>query len=354
MLKLKYLRIDNKLLIIKSLVLIIILYFLSGCADRAYTGEEYLLGTICRISVFKTASDDYDSEEIVGEAFNIVVDIEKRMSVNIADSEISIVNNNRGIMPGTVSHDILFLIEESISYSIISQGRFDITVGPLVKLWNIGNLDAKVPKDSEIAEKLRLVDYNDIEVSPYESTVYLKNESMMIDLGGIAKGFAADKVKAYLLDYGVRHAIINMGGNVLVIGENPEKRPWKIGIQNPFMPGGTVMGVVEAIDESIVTSGIYERYFIEDNVHYHHILNTDTGYPVNNSLVSVTIITNSSTKADALSTGIFALGYEDGILMIENMEGVDAVFITKEREVYLTSGIKNRFSITDDSFIIVY
>ena len=323
---------------------------LISCIDNTNAEEKYLLGTICRIKIFNYENNDIDSEQLLNEAFQIVEDIERRMSTIIPDSEISIVNNNSGIMPVKVSDDILFLIEESIAYSEITGGKFDISVGPLVKLWNIGNIDAKVPEEAEIRQKLSFVDYTDIEISLLNSTVFLRNKGMMLDLGGIAKGYAADKVRDYLLDHGVMYAIINMGGNVLVIGENPEERPWNIGIQDPFKPGGTVMGIVKAADETIVTSGVYERYFIEDDVHYHHILDTNTGYPLDNGLVSVTIITNSSTKADALSTGIFALGLEKGMEMVETMDDVDAIFITENSGVFVSTGIKNRFSITDDSF----
>jgi len=352
-LKLRYLKIDKKLIYIKYLILIVAAPFFSGCMNgvNSSEGEEYLLGTICRISIYETENKNPD--KIIDDAFKIVKDIENRMSINIPDSEISNVNKNAGIEPVNVSPDILYLIQRSFTYSEISGGRFDITVGPLVELWGIGTSNAMVPSREEIKENLKLTDFNMIDIDADAGTVFLTKKKMMLDLGGIAKGFAADRVKEFLIGQGVEHAIIYMGGNILVIGDNPEKRLWKIGIQNPFMPGGTVMGVVEAFDQTIVTSGIYERYFIEDDVYYHHILDTDTGYPVNNSLASVTIITLCSTDADALSTAVFALGLEKGLSLIENLNETDAVFITRNREVYISSGMKDLFRITDESFIMM-
>lgn len=348
MLKLKYLR-------IKYIILLLLI-----CSNYAFSEERYLLGTICKITIYDSEQSKDYYNNLVSDAFAIIEDIETRMSMNVLNgldvrirgNELFIINNNAGIKPVRASNDILNLIRESNYYSEISGGRFDITIGPISKLWNIGTSKARVPAADEIKEKLGLVDYRNIEINQEEGTVFLRNRGMMIDLGGIAKGYACDRIKGFLLDNGIKHAVINLGGNVLVIGNHPEERPWKIGIQDPFMPTGTIMGIINAIDETIVTSGIYERYFIEDGIRYHHILNAESGYPVNNSLAGVTIITDNSTKADALSTTVFLMGYMEGMSFIEETDNLEAVFITKEKKVYLSSGIKDKFSLTDDNFTV--
>jgi FAD:protein FMN transferase len=352
-LKLKYLKIRTCL----NYINIIILLLLFLCSN-AFAEERYLLGTICKITIYDSEVSESAKNTLLNNSFEIISDIDHRMSSNVLtnlnfklwENELFEINSNAGIRPATVSEDILYLIELSNYYSEISDGRFDITIGPLIKLWNIGTQSAKVPLQEEITESLDLVNYRNIELDKESGSVFLKSTGMMIDLGGIAKGFAGDRVKEFLVDNGIEHAVINLGGNVLVIGIHPDNRPWRIGVQNQFMPTGTVMGIINASDEAIVTSGIYERYFIKDGIRYHHILDTETGYPVDNSLAGVTIVTDDSTKADALSTAVFSMGYKRGLSLIEELENTEAVFITKDKDVYISSGIEERFSITDNSF----
>jgi len=225
-------------------------------------------------------------------------------------------------------------------------------VGPLVKLWGIGTEHARVPSKAEISKILPLVDYRQIELDEKNNSVFLKRPGMSIELGGIAKGYAADEAVKVLRQNGVKHGTVDLGGNIIVIGTKPDGKLWKIGIQNPFFKTrGSIVATVEVADKTLVTSGPYERYIEKDGKIYHHILDTRTGFPVENELMSVTIIAESSIDADALSTTVFAMGLEEGMDFVESIENIDAIFITKDYKVYTTSGVENlNFKIVDKQF----
>jgi thiamine biosynthesis lipoprotein len=173
---------------------------------------------------------------------------------------------------------------------------------------------------------------------------------MKVDLGAIAKGYAADEVARILKENGVKHAIINLGGNVMTIGGNPNGKPWRIGIQDPYNPRGEYLGILPIKDKTVVTSGTYERYFIENGKRYHHILDPDTGYPTDNKLDSVSIITDKSIDGDGLSTSTLLLGLDEGMKLIEKLENVEAIFVTSDKQVYVSSGLKKDFTLTNPAF----
>jgi thiamine biosynthesis lipoprotein len=168
----------------------------------------------------------------------------------------------------------------------------------------------------------------------------LKDKGMILDLGGIAKGYAADQAAAVLKEHHVQKAIVNLGGNVLTLGRKPDGTLWRIGVQDPDLERGDYAIIVQLDDTSLVTSGPYERFFVLDGITYHHILDTKTGYPVQSDLTSASIITKSSFLADALSTSVYALGYEKGMEMIDKLEGVEAIFFTKDKKILLSNGVK--------------
>jgi thiamine biosynthesis lipoprotein len=175
---------------------------------------------------------------------------------------------------------------------------------------------------------------------------------MIIDLGAIAKGYAADEVSKVLKENAVEHAIINLGGNVFAMGKNFDGDLWKVGIQDPFSQRGDIIGMIEVENKSIVTSGIYEKYFEKDGKKYHHILNTSTGYPCDNSIAGVSIVSEKSIDGDAISTSVFSLGLEDGMKFINTIPGVECIFITKDKQVYITTGLKDNFKITNEEFTL--
>ena len=220
-------------------------------------------------------------------------------------------------------------------------------------LWGIGQEGASVPGASGIDEALTFIDYRRVELDPEARTIKLLVPGMSLDLGAIAKGYAADVIAEYLRSQGFESAIIDLGGNILAMGAKPNGSPWTVGIQDPGENRGEHIGLVRVTDKTIVTSGVYERYFIEDGAAYHHIFDTDTGYPVNNGLLSVTIVTDRSIDADAMSTTIFSLGLEKGLDFVESREGTDALFITTEGLVYASSGLRGSLEMTDESYRLV-
>lgn len=327
---------------------IIFIFSLSGCTKKEpepISKEGLFLGTFCKVTIYDEASRD-----ILEKAFNRISQIEDKMTINKTSSEVININSKAGLDYVKVSPDTFFVIKQGKYYSELSQGKFDITIGPIVKLWNIGTDKARVPSPNEIKNKLPLVDYNNILLNQKENKIMLKEKGMLIDLGAIAKGYAGDEVKRVLAENGVKHALINLGGNLVTLGSKLDNKAWKLGVQNPLDSRGEYLGTIEVSDKAIVTSGIYERYIEKDGKRYHHILSPENGYPIDNSLVSVSIIADKSIDADALSTTAFALGLENGLKLIESLKNVDAIFVTKDSDVYVTSGLKDNFKITDDKF----
>ena len=242
-----------------------------------------------------------------------------------------------------VEPPVLDVILRGLEYSRLSQGVFDISVGPIVGLWNIGHEDARVPEPAEIDAALPYIDYRKVAVDETASTVFLMEQGMALDLGGIAKGFIADVIKARLKASGRTSAIINLGGNVDVLGAKPDGASYKIGVQNPDTERGEYIGILTVLGKSIVSSGAYERYLEVDGVRYHHILDPFTGYPAESDLAQVTIVSDNSVDGDGLSTTSFSLGLEKGMALIESIDEIEAVFVTADRKVYITSGLGDLF-----------
>ncbi|OHD74077.1 MAG: hypothetical protein A2177_03775 [Spirochaetes bacterium RBG_13_68_11] len=320
----------------------------AGCAAGtkpvAYS-RMGLLGTLCKITTWGHAERAADA------AFERIAEIDERMSANRAASEVSRVNTAAGVAPVAVSADTYSVILEAVAFSRRSEGRFDLTVGPLVKLWGIGTDDARVPSPPEITAALALVGWRDVTLSAADSTVFLRRPGMAIDLGAIAKGYAADEAAAVLAAKGVKTALIDLGGNVLTLGAKPDGSPWRIGLQDPdpSVPRGTHIGIIEFEgSRSVVTSGTYERYFVRDGVRYHHLLDTATGSPMANGLSAVTIFTTRSIIADGYSTLVFASGLERGRALVEATGGeVEALFFTDRFEVNATPGLQGLLKLSD-------
>ena len=304
-----------------------------------------LLGTVVSITLY----GDADSE-IFEEAFSIVADIDARMSANRDDSEISKIGDASGKSAVLVSADTFALIERAIEISELCGGAFDITIAPVMELWKAEEFFCVLPQASMIASKLPLVDYKNIILS--DSSVMLAEEGMKLDLGAIAKGYACDSVMSFLKERGVETALLDFGGNIYAYGEKPDGSPWKLGIRSPIIGETGVICTVSVRDSSVVTSGGYERYFEKDGMIYHHLLDPGTGYPSDNGIVSMTIINESSTTADALSTACFVLGPDKGLQLLEALPGTEGILVTKDRNIKVTSGLKENVSLTDDRFNI--
>lgn len=334
------------------LILFLMTIIVAGCANQKLPNNptsktELVIGTVCTITLY-----DKNDVAIIDESFARLRELENILSINKSNTELDKVNEMAGIEPVEVSDDTFNVVKKGLEYSKLSGGALDITIGPLVKLWGIGTDSARLPSEDEINEKKALVNYNKVEIDEAKKSIFLKDPNMIIDLGAIAKGYAADEVVKILKDAGVSSAIIDLGGNIYVIGDKIDGAPWKVGVQNPEKSDSNTIGFVSVSNRSIVTSGIYERYFEHEGKDYHHILNPETGYPYDNNILGVSILSDTSIDGDSLSTTLFALGVDEGLKLINSLDGVDAIFITKNHELYLTDGFKEVFTLTNNNYKI--
>lgn len=294
----------------------------------------FKLNTMIKITVY-----DEVKPELLDKAMALCDKYEELFSRTLSDSEIYKLNH--GTLPEKnrffeVSPETAELVEKGLHYSELSNGAFDLSLAPVSSLWDFTSEEKVIPEAAALEAALPLVDYKNITLEG--NAIHFEKEGMGLDLGAIAKGYIADKIKEFLVSEGVTSGIINLGGNVLCIGSQPDGTPFKIGIQKPFSDRGETAVTIEVSDKSVVSSGIYERYFKKDGVLYHHILNPKTGMPYENGLVSVTILSDKSVDGDALSTSCFALGAEKGMELVESLENTEAVFITKEGKFLYSSG----------------
>ena len=307
---------------------------------------DFALGTVCSIDLFQKGHD-----HVYDDVFTRLREIDNLMSSFLAASDVSRINAAAGIAPVRVHEDVFNLITKAIYYAEISGGAFDPTVGPLVSLWGINGSNPRIPSQNEIDEILPLINWQDVVMDAETFSVFLPHRGMALDLGAIAKGYAADEAVKIILEGGITRAKIDFGGNIIMSGEKADKSPWRVGIQNPGEARGVILGIVDVIDKSVVTSGVYERSFEENSFRYHHIFLPSDGYPVNNGLSSVTIIAGNSADADALSTAVFAMGYEKGRDLIESLQGIEAVFVFEDLSVRITPGVN--FTLTDRKFTLL-
>lgn len=305
----------------------------------------FVLGTVISLKAYGDAA-----QKAIKQAIEKLNEIDDKLSVFKKSSEISQINQQAGEDFQRVSCETYYLLRKTIWYSELQEGAFDPTIGPLVSLWGIGTQKAGIPDDDEIRQKLMLVNYRDILFNEKKSAVMLRRKGQAIDLGGIAKGYAADVIRNIFIRNNIQSAVINLGGNIFVIGGKMSSEPWSIGIQDPYGVRGEFVGIVKETDKSIVTSGNYERYFIHEGNRMHHIIDPRSGYPSNSQIISATIISDNSIDGDGLSTGVFILGVEKAIKLIESMKGIEAILITKGRDIYTTSGVKEEFLLTNKNY----
>lgn len=339
-------------------VLICLLGFalLLGCSDdgtspanQIQSQTYFIFDTIVTVRIYDEKAGDQHFAAIE----DILEDIDAKMNRNLASSEIAKVNAMSGKEPVQVSPETLEVVKTAAAFAELSSGRFDPTIGPLVDLWGIGGDSPKIPSEAELQEAMALVDYREVEIDEEAGTIYLKQQGMSLDLGGIAKGYAADRISAYLSEAGFESAIIDLGGNILAKGIKPNGSLWTIGVQDPDETRGTTVATIPVEDKTVVSSGVYERYFIQDGVRYHHIFDTQTGYPVDNELLSVTIVTDRSMDADALSTAVFALGLEQGLEFVAMLDEVEAIFVTEDKKVYPSEGLKGKLEMTSEEYTLI-
>lgn len=301
-----------------TLPMMLILLLLCGCNSGETENSEtrFLLDTVCTVTA--DCGDD-----IINGAFSLCENLERTLSKTVTDSDVYKLNNTEGFV--SVSDGTLKTVERALYYSELSGGKFDITIAPVSALWDFKN--QVIPSKDEISEALQNVDYHSIEIKNGE----ISSGTKQIDLGGIAKGYIADRATEYLKENGAENALVNFGGNICMIGE------YNIGIQKPF--DDSVIASIALKDKCVVTSGIYERYIESDGKIYHHILDPKTGYGAENELASVTVIGEKALDCDALSTVCMLLGTESGMDIINNTADTEAVFIDRENNITLSSGL---------------
>ena len=298
----------------------------SGLPKRTEVG--FYLDTVITITAY------VEDPQVLRDAMTECGRYEQLLSRTVEGSDAWRINHANG-EPVEVSEDMVVILRCAQAISEKSGGAFDVTIGPASTLWDFKSGEAILPDADALADAANRIDYSKLVLEDHTVTL---PAGMMIDLGAIAKGYIADQIRSYLIGRGVEHAILSFGGNVIGIGTKPDGSPWKVGIQDIDKPTGESMLVSRNNGTSAVTSGIYERGFDLDGVRYHHLLSPFTGWPVQNELASVTIFSDSSMIGDALSTTAFILGTEDGLKLIESLEGVEAVFIARDRTVTYTSG----------------
>ncbi|MDR0880658.1 MAG: FAD:protein FMN transferase [Clostridioides sp.] len=327
------------------------LYRINGIKDQEYSQTFYALGTVNKVDIYEMNKSK--SEKILTKCGSILRNIDNEMSTKIASSEVNKINEKSGESSVKVSDETYEVIKRSIEYAKITDGHFDSTIGPLSSLWAIGTDEARVPTKDEIDTLLPLVSYKNVELDDKTSSVKLLKNGMKLDLGAIAKGYAADVVADYLKSQGVKRSIVNLGGNLYIIGTKEDGDEFNIGIQDPNRTDGNAIGSIRVSDKSVVTSGIYERYIEKDGKMYHHLLNPATGYPYDNNLSSVSIISTKSIDCDALSTSVFGLGLEDGLKLVNSLDGVDAVVVTNDKKIYLSKGLEGKMKITNSNYELI-
>ena len=312
--------------------------------------ESFRLGTIVRLTVY--GRDKERLERAVNASMTEITRFEDLLSVNIASSDISKINSASGVNAVPVTRETGEVLLSAVKWADTSKGLFDPTIGPVVKLWAIGTSAAHVPGNAAIKDARDRVDYRHIKITGSSSGGYnvLIGKGQSVDLGGIAKGWIADRIAGVIRKHGVKSAIIDLGGNIVVIGKSPRGKPWWLGLQYPFKPRGEYFAVIEAEDISVVTSGPYERFFESGGIRYHHIFDPATGYPAKSDLSSVSVIGKSSADADALCTTLFVMGFKRSAEYLREHRDIKAVMIVTaggKSRVVITPGLDGSFSLKD-------
>ena len=297
---------------------------LGGCQrQEENTITYYSMGTICTLDV-------YGSEEALQGAEQLMNELDARLSWRTEGSDVWNINQQGST---TVAEDTAYLIGQALEVSRISDGAFDPTMGILTREWDFQ--EGIVPPPETVSAKLGLVDYAQVELEGNTVTI---GQGQALDLGGIAKGYAADRLQEYLREQGVESGIINLGGNVYIIGRRPDDACYRVGIRDPQGGADSAFCSISVEDKAVVISGPYEQSFEQDGRMYHHILDPETGYPAETGLLSVCIVADSSTLADGLSTAVFVMGEEAGMELIQSIDGVEAMLLNDQGEITYSSG----------------
>lgn len=335
----------------------------NAASNQGISKTGFFLDTVCSITIYGLADEDgrlaaMSGEEmekecylIITDAFKLCSEYENMLSKTIETSDIARINNAEG-KAVTVSDETIEVLKKGMEFGRLSGGAFDITIGKATDLWDFhdnaetGHEGGVVPAEKDLRDAISHVNYENIKIEG--NRVSLTDPETEINLGGIAKGYIADKAAEYLEERGVVSAIVDLGGNIVAIGGktsqiaasgDTQETDFKIGIKDPLSSSGGLLELIPCKNKTVVTSGTYERYFEKDGVKYHHILDVNTGYPVDTDVLSVTIIADRgySAECDGLSTTCLALGMDKGMELVKSLEGFEAVFVDKDGNVEISS-----------------
>jgi thiamine biosynthesis lipoprotein len=304
---------------------------------REETRVIYQMGTTITLKVAHE-----DPAWLLTELEGLLLDYEARFSANDANSELMAVNHAAGQHPVVVDPELFELIKIGKDHSCAADSQLNIAIGPLVQKWRIGFTDAKVLTPSEVNTLLPLTDPQQIHLNEQEQSVFLAKKGMLIDLGSLAKGYIADKLRMYCQQNQATYALINLGGNIVTYGSAPNHQDgfWRIGIRDPQGARQQSLEIIKIKDASLVTSGIYERYLKQGASVYHHIIDPKTGFPTKSDLASLTIVSQSSLEGEIWTTRLFGLSLPQIMAQLTNQSGIEGILVTKENQVIHTSGIK--------------
>lgn len=328
----------------KIFIFLAFLLFLAGCASQEKEAgkakETHFLGMDTDISITAYGKN---AEEALADAQSKVTELERLWSVTDKNSDIYAINHSQG-KTVNINKETENLLSFALNMAEETGGALEPTIYPALTAWGFTTGGNRIPSRGELEEIMQNVGYESVDLSGNKVTL---PDGMELDLGAVGKGYAADEVATILKEEGVTSALLDLGGNIQLIGTKPDGDDWKIGLRDPF--GETYMGVLSISDSAVVTSGNYERYFIgEDGKQYGHILNPSTGYPAENGLISVTIVAKKGKLCDALSTSLFVMGQDGAVNYWRENPDFGMILLTEDREIYLTENLADKFELGSD------
>ena len=321
-----------------AILFLLVISLLSGCNQEKkemVSKNGFFFDTMISIKILE---EEDRGTKLLEACWSMCEKYEKIFSRTREDSELYQLNH-RDTQEVQVSEDLFQLFSYGKACYDRTDGKFDLSVAPLSDLWDFKGDSKQIPLEQDLQSALEKVDFSRVHLEE-PNQVLFENPDTMLDVGALAKGYIADRLKEYLVSEGIETGWINLGGNVLTIGEKEEGTPWKIGIRKPFGEEAEICAYVEVKDSSVVSSGIYERYFEKDGVLYHHVLDPDTGCPAATDLAQVTILSKESLDGDGWSTSCLLMGYEKAKTMVEAIEDMEAIFVMKDGEIRYTEGCR--------------
>ncbi len=349
----------SRFFLVFALCSLFLVLFLSSCTNSSqmYKESRVLMDTYCSITVVSSSREK--AEEAIEAGFAEIKKLGTLINYYSDTSELSEINRSAGMKPVRVSKETLELINIAVHTSEITNGAFDPSIAPVIKIWDFSrqNKQPSVPEGNSITNAKKLVDFEKIQINDIASEVYLEKKGMEIDLGGIAKGYAADKAVDAIKIKGITSALVAIAGDIRGFGLSTSGKAWNVGIQDPRpeteseKPWEDIIASLRLEDRAISTSGDYQRFFFQNGKRYHHILDPETGYPADTDLISATVIAPDGYVADGLSTAVFVLGAEKGLALINKL-GLDAVLVDANRKIQVTENIKKNIDLLDKRYVM--